>query len=242
MGTRSPERAASPSGDDSGTQALGEFLVDDLMRRILTGDVPVGSWLRHHSLAEHYGVSRTPVREALRVLHAQGIVTIAPNRGARVNGHSARDVRELGAVRGELEGMAAHLAADRIDDAGLARLNSAWTAYEEAAGRVRGDADAAALWSAANEEFHATIVAASGNDQLATTIADVSRRLPRNAAYAVYAGSSRLLRRNAEQHTQIADAINAGDADRARTAMRDHVVSSAEAMARWIEDGHGRST
>lgn len=241
MAARSPDETVSPPGDESGTQALGEFLVDDLMRRILTGDVPVGSWLRHNSVAEHYGVSRTPVREALRVLHAQGIVTIAPHRGARVNGHSARDVRELGAVRGELEGMAAHLAADRIDDAGLARLGSAWTAYEEAVAAAGPHADAAALWSTANEEFHSTIVTASGNEQLATTIADVSRRLPRNAAYAVYAGSSRLLRRNAEQHARIAEAITAGDADGARVAMRDHVVSSAEAMARWIEDGHGRS-
>ena len=117
-----------------GDEAISERVVEELQRRILNGQIPVGSWLRHSTIAEEFGVSRTPVREALRVLHAQGIVTIVRNRGARVNGHSGRDVRELGEVRAALEGLAAELA-PRQDPAGDAVKQALRHATEEAARR-----------------------------------------------------------------------------------------------------------
>ena len=231
-----------PPADRDTEGALGEWLADELLRRILSGDLAVGSWLRHSAVAEEFGVSRTPVREALRVLHAQGVVTITPNRGARVNGHGGRDIRELGAVRGELEGLAAELAAGRIDDDQLRRLNSAWDRYDAAveAGRDGGAGEAPEnsaprLWAEANEDFHGVILEAAASRQLSITLAEVSRRLPRNSAFAAYAGNSRLLRQNSEEHRLIAEAINAGDGAKARRAMTRHVRSAAEAMARWVE-------
>lgn len=215
-----------------GDAALSDRLVDELQRRIFSGDIAVGSWLRHAALATEFGVSRTPVREALRVLGAQGIVTIVPNRGARVNGHSGRDIRELGAVRAELEGLAAELAAEHISDRQLDRLRSAWDRFDA------DRADAPQQWADANDTFHSVILAASGNRQLGLAITDISRRLPRNSAYAAYAGNSRLLRQNHEQHQAIVDAVASGDTRRARSAMRRHIRSSAEAMARWVEDLH----
>ncbi len=222
--------------------SLSDRLVDELQRRIFSGDIPVGSWLRHAALADEFGVSRTPVREALRVLGAQGIVTIVQNRGARVNGHSGRDIRELGAVRAELEGLAAELAAERIDDRQLERLRSVWPQYEarqrsaNPSGAADSPEDPRQLWAEANEAFHSVILEASGNRQLGIAIADIGRRLPRNSAYSAYAGNSRLLRQNHEQHKAIVEAIANGDVRRAGTAMRRHIRSSAEAMARWIED------
>jgi DNA-binding GntR family transcriptional regulator len=225
---------------------MSDRLIDELQRRVFSGDLPVGSWLRHEALAEEFGVSRTPVREALRVLAAQGIVTIVQNRGARVNGHSGRDIRELGAVRAALEGLAAELAADRISDAQLDRLHAACERFtpEPAAtpdGHTEGDRhspEAARRWAEANDAFHSVILEASGNHQLALCLGDISRRLPRNSAYAAYAGSSRLLRQNAEEHRAIADAVARGDARRARAAMVKHINSAAEAMARWLENHH----
>jgi DNA-binding GntR family transcriptional regulator len=225
--------------------SLSDRLVDELQRRIFSGEIPVGSWLRHETLAQEFGVSRTPVREALRVLGAQDVVTIVQNRGARVNGHSGRDIRELGAVRAELEGLAAELAAGHIDDRQLERLQSAWQHYEDHFLPADDQAapalpeDAGRQWAEANDAFHSVILEASGNRQLAISIADVGRRLPRNSAYAAYAGNSRLLRKNHLEHKAIADAVTQGDVRRARTAMRQHIRSSAEAMARWIEDQQG---
>lgn len=223
--------------------SLADRLVDELQRRIFSGDLPVGTWLRHAALAEEFGVSRTPVREALRVLGAQGVVTIAQNRGARVNGHSARDIRDLGAVRAQLEGFAAELAADHISDDQLARMRTACDRFTEEIARPSAEAGPtapAARWAEANQAFHSVILEASGNRQLSLSLADINRRLPRNSAYAAYAGSSRLLNQNAREHQAIADAIADGDGRRARGAMVKHINSSAEAMARWVEDQHGR--
>lgn len=231
--------------DDSSTEiSLSDTLVEELQRRIFSGEFPVGSWLRHSALAEEFGVSRTPVREALRVLGAQGIVSIEQNRGARVNGHSGRDIRELGAVRAELEGLGAGLAADRIDDGQLERLQSAWQDYDKAVADQpdAGPVEARALWAAANDVFHSVILEASGNRQLMISIADISRRLPRNSSYSAYAGNSRLLRQNQMEHKAIADAIAQGDVKRARVAMIKHIRSAAEAMSRWMEDQQAASS
>ena len=221
--------------------ALSDRLVVELQRRILLGEVPVGSWLRHGTIAEEFGVSRTPVREALRVLQSQGIVTIVQNRGARVNGHSGRDIRELGEVRAELEGLAAELAADRIDDRQLDLMQNAWRGFEDAIGSIavaspQPTTEAGEQWVAANEVFHGVIIEASGNHQLALTIEDLSRRLPRNASYSVYARSSRLMQQNVDEHRAVADAILRRDGQGAREAMAAHITSAAESMARWAED------
>ncbi|MFC5676706.1 GntR family transcriptional regulator [Aeromicrobium endophyticum] len=225
----------------AGSGALSDRLVDELQRRILNGEVAVGSWLRHGAIAEEFGISRTPVREALRVLQAQGIVTIVQNRGARVNGHSGRDIRELGEVRAELEGLAAELAAERISDEQLERMHTAWKGFAEtiaelSTSRREPSEEANRVWAEANEAFHGVILEASGNRQLLLSINDVSRRLPRNSSFPAYAKSSRLLQQNVDEHLAVADAIVARDGPGARAAMAQHIRSSSESMARWAED------
>ena len=94
-------------------QALVDELAATIQARVLNGEIPTGTRLRQESLAAEFGVSRTPVREALRKLQANGIVEVQPHRGALVRRPSAREVREAYEVRAELEGLAASLAASR---------------------------------------------------------------------------------------------------------------------------------
>lgn len=225
-----------------GEGSLSDRLVDELQRRILSGAIPVGSWLRHNNIAAEFGISRTPVREALRVLGSRGIVTIVQNRGARVNGHSATEIRELGQVRAELEGFAAERAVQWINDDQLAEMQDALDrfavamddyAVDPAQSRTPG---ANTRWAETNECFHGSILRGSGNRQLLLSIEDISRRLPRNSNYPVYAGNSRLLQHNFAEHQAVADAIIAGNAKKARTAMVKHIRSSTESLARFIED------
>jgi DNA-binding GntR family transcriptional regulator len=221
--------------------AFSERLVEELQRRIITGQIPVGTWLRHGAIAEEFGVSRTPVREALRVLHAQGIVTIVQHRGARVNGHSGRDIRDIGQVRAELEGLAAELAATRMDDEHQERMILAVRDFEAAIEDYKADQgkmfkpEAALRWRNANEAFHGSIVEASGNPQIVASIADLSRRLPRNLSYSAYAGNTRALIQNMHEHEAVAAAITQKDARTARRLMTRHVLTSMEATARWTE-------
>lgn len=223
---------------------LSEGLVEELQRRIIAGQIPVGTWLRHGALADEFGTSRTPVREALRVLHAQGIVTIVQNRGARVNGHSGRDIRDIGQVRAELEGLAAELAATRMDDEHQERMILAVRDFEAAIEDYKLDRDrmfkpeAAQRWREANEAFHGSIVAASGNPQIVASIADLSRRLPRNLSYSAYAGNTRALSQNLREHDAVAQAITGKDGRAARRLMVRHIVASTEATARWTENNN----
>lgn len=224
-----------PTADES--LSLSDSLVAELQRRILGGQIAVGSWLRHEAIAEEFGVSRTPVREALRVLQAQGIVTIVRNRGALVEGLSGRDIRELGEVRAELEGLAASLAAENMTDDLLSVVTTAWDAFESELDA--GGADRTALetaWRDANRRFHTAVLTGCGNRQLVITITEVSRRLPTNSSFAIYARSSRLLRENLEQHHDIARAIESHDSHAARAAMSLHIRSTAEHLARWVEE------
>lgn len=210
-------------------------IITALQRGLVTGEIPIGTWLRHDALAAEFGVSRTPVREALRVLAAQGVITIVPNRGARVNGFSVRDIRETGEVRGELNGLAAELAASRIDDAQTLRLLHVWDAFREALDGGAPEETLSALWSEANEDFHSTIVDAAENHHLALTLADLHRRVPRNLSFSGYAGNSLRLRRNLAEHEAIACAIAAQDPVEARALATAHAKSANASTVHWIE-------
>src|SRR3954451_8950118 len=95
-------------------RALVDKLAAQLQARVLNGELASGTRLRQEALAEEFGVSRTPIREALRKLQASGLVEVQPRRGALVRAPSAREIRAAYEVRAELEGLAAELAARRI--------------------------------------------------------------------------------------------------------------------------------
>lgn len=219
----------------SSSESMSERVAAELQHRIIVGSIPVGTWLRHDAIAREFGISRTPVREALRIMAAQDLVTIEPHRGARVNGQSSQDVREIGVVRAELEGLAASLAAAHIDDAQAERMTLAWQDFEAAFHVTGPGEELAERWMESNEAFHSTILEASGNRYLQQAIADLRRKLPHNISFGAYAGSTRLIARNMAEHQAIADAILAQDAERARTLMSEHIRSSVEAAAHWIE-------
>jgi DNA-binding GntR family transcriptional regulator len=221
---------------DAALVSRTDRIVTAIQRGVVTGELPIGTWLRHGALADEFAVSRTPIREALRVLAAQGIVTIVPNRGARVNGLSGREIRELGEVRGNLQALAAELAAERSDDDQLRRMNHTWDRFTDLleAGPI-ATADLGEMWAAANEEFHGVIVEAAHNRQLTMTLGDLHRRIPRNLSFSGYAGHSHLLRRNLDEHLAIARAITEHDAPQARALMLAHCRGATQNTARWVE-------
>lgn len=226
--------SAAELGGERGS--LGEKLRAVLQRRILTGEISVGTWLRHDSIADEFDISRTPVREALRMLAAQGIVEIVPHRGARVNGLAVRDVIELAEVRAALEGMAARLAAERIDDEQLEHLGRVWDAFDDAAFVCsRSSRELSVMWSEANDTFHSLILRAAGNRQLSNSIADLRQRLPHNVAFGTYDGNCRLLQRNLAEHRAIAAAIIDQRPAEAERLMSEHILDSLAAMVRRME-------
>src|ERR1700753_2185897 len=100
---------------ESAKAAHTRLAYDAVRERIASGVFPPGSWLREHTVATSLGLSRTPVREALRLLAAEGVVELVHNRGARVSDWSAEDIDEAYRLRALIEGYGAGLAARRAD-------------------------------------------------------------------------------------------------------------------------------
>jgi DNA-binding GntR family transcriptional regulator len=219
-----------------------ERLAGAIQARVLSGAVPVGTRLRQEALAEEFGVSRTPVREALRTLEATGLVELMPNRGAVVRGPSAREIREAYEVRAELEGLAAELAAERISDGELLRLREAQALFRKSvktliARRARREAPwkDESVWVRANDLFHQAILDAAANGRLNGTIADLHRSFPRDLTWTALSRSSRLLEENVEQHEAILEAIELRDPAEARRRMVEHVRSAGELVTLHFE-------
>lgn len=221
------------------TETEGYALVDriaaTLHARVLRGEIPSGARLRQQMLAAEFDVSRTPIREALRKLQADGIVELEPHRGAVVRMPNAREIREAYEVRSELEGFAAELAAERIQEQQLSRLHEAAALFRLSIDELHehrrgggGDGVPHAIqdWTHANDVFHLAVLEAAGNERLRRTLADLHRTIPRDLTSIVLSENSRLLEENVEQHDAILAAIERLDPVAARRAMVAHVRSA----------------
>ncbi|MCB1520904.1 MAG: GntR family transcriptional regulator [Hyphomicrobiaceae bacterium] len=207
------------------TGALGfrAILEDD----IATGRLAPGARLDEISLAERFGVSRTPIREALQQLAAAGLVELRPYRGAVVSSPDPRRLMEMFEVMAELEAMCGRLAARRLISEREAELNASLAACDRAA--AAGDPDGYYL---ENERFHGVIYAASGNTFLAEQALLLHRRLApfRRLQLRV----RHRLQSSQREHAAIVGAIAAGDEDRAADLLRAHVVVQGERFADLI--------
>jgi|JI10StandDraft_1071094.scaffolds.fasta_scaffold191804_2 DNA-binding GntR family transcriptional regulator len=205
-------------------------LREDLAEEILSGRIGPGVRLDEQGLADRFGVSRTPVREALRQLAATGLVEARPHKGVVVTTPSPTALAESFEVMAELEAACAALAARRMPAAlrrSLARVH----------GRLRTLADAGDPedYAALNLEFHDTIWQGSGNATLAAMTADVRRRVgPFRRLQFRLAGR---LQRSWEEHDAVVRAIEQGDAAGARAAMLGHVGLVGDASADLVRPG-----
>jgi DNA-binding GntR family transcriptional regulator len=223
---------------------LVDRLTEAIHVAILNGEYPVGSRLRQEALAAQFGVSRTPVREALRKLEAAEVVELVANAGAVVRGPTPRAIREAYLVRAELEGLAVELAAPRMTQEDLLELRSADqrfnAAVREFAAQSTTDAGTAGnamnqAWSDANNLFHEIIQRASGNERLRKTISDLHLLFPRSLTWSALSVSLELLTANLEEHRRIREALERRDPATARLLMTYHVHRSGELVAQWWE-------
>ena len=195
---------------------LREIVYEELKRQILRGKITPGMRMMEVELAEEMGVSRTPVREAIRKLEKEGLVTIEPRRGAYASDISVKDMVDVLEVREDLEGFAAFLAADRITEAEVDELREITENYSEA---VRNNDTEKMITF--DERFHKKIVASSGNKtliQLSETVQELALRF----RYLYYDDFSRYVNMPVE-HKEILDALTSGNGDMARRSADDHV-------------------
>ena len=219
-------------------------LVAAIHARIGSGDVPVGTWLRQERLAQELGVSRMPVREALRQLEVLGVVEIIPNRGARVRLPSTFEVIEVFELRGMLEAHAGAAAAQLITSEQVEQLRHATDMFHRIIADLQdqknhntGAASARSRWYEANRAFHSIIIEASGNRTLGDVLRGLHLKIPQNLTWLGLNADIRRLERNAAEHEQIFAAINAGDAERTRELLLAHARQASELLVRALDDG-----
>jgi DNA-binding GntR family transcriptional regulator len=189
---------------------------EELLERIVAGELPPGARLRQEALAEELGVSRTPLREALARLVSEGLVEFAPNRGATVAERDFSDMEQAWRARLVIEPGAAWLAAERGDPEAIRRMR-------ETVERQRRVADDVTASFELNRKFHLALVAASGNPHLAqfSELLWLARiGLP---IFARQARDREHLLAWADDHEAIVEAISSGDAARAAELTRRHI-------------------
>ena len=214
-------------------RTLREVVADEIRDMIRRGDLQPGERLLEDRLAEQLGVSRNPIREAIRILENTGLVEVTPRRGAHVALLDPRRAIELLELRSVLEAFAAQLAAKRRTPEQLAAIRRCFD--EGRAATAAGDVVKAAK---AHRGFHKAIEAAAGNSYLAPAVEPL--RAQTELVFSVLIDRRGLI--GWTEHSDIIDAIEAGDEEAARLATRRHMSSVLDDLRRQSGDGVDAST
>ena len=192
---------------------------NELRDRILTGRLRPGDRLDLEQLTAEFGISRTPVREALLELSFEGLVAITPRSGMAVVGITPEDAVDNFAILAALAGKGAEMATRRITSEELQALR-------DVAATVHGDGDVVA----ANQRFHRAINLAARSPRLLTYLRQAVRVVPGNY-FELFPEQEERSRR---EHAALLDAMTRGDADAARHTMEAHVLTAGEALGDWL--------
>lgn len=196
--------------------ALFEQVADRLRRRIYEHALKPGEWIDEKALCEAFGISRTPLREALKVLSSEGLVELIPRRGSRVRSLDRTELGELFPVMAVLEGLCTREAAQRMGDADVERLQRCHDRLESRA--AAGDVDG---YYEENFQFHQSLLDLSGNRWLQRMAADL-RKILRLARHTQLTIPGRLQESLAE-HRAIMAALQRRDPLAADQAMQTHL-------------------
>ena len=194
---------------------------------IADGALPPGAKLVEKELCDSFGVSRTPLREAIRALAAEGVVVVTPNRGAAVATVTEDQILESFQVMGALEGLAGELAAPRMTGAQLDALRRAHAAMLDC--RQAGDLDG---YYAQNRAIHDVIFDAAGNGTLAETRQIIHRRIV-NLRFIARIADDEWATAIAE-HEEMLVALEARDGSALGAVLRRHLESKRRQVARWL--------
>jgi DNA-binding GntR family transcriptional regulator len=192
---------------------------------ILAGSFAQGSHITARQLAEATGLSRTPVREAMRRLDAEGMISLIPNRGAFVASWSDSEIEQIYELRVLLESFGAQVAAERINDEQRARLKALADEMGHLVEQRPIDVEAIAE---VNDKFHKGVLEACGNPRLRDllgAIIEVPLQLSTFRRYSI-----EQLRRSAAQHAELVSALMVGDGDWARSVMTAHIRSARHTL------------
>ena len=203
-------------------RALYEEVAEQLRQRIFRRELEPGSWIDELKIAEEFGISRTPLREALKVLAAEGLVTMKVRRGAYVTEMSEKDLRDVYHLLSLLESDAAGVVAERATDAQLKTLQDLHTELEAAV------ADREKFF-AINERFHMHLLEMADNRWRSQMVADLRKVMKLNRHNSLLKQGR--IEDSLNEHRAILAAMVARDASATARAMQAHFAQGLEAAA-----------
>lgn len=206
---------------------LRDVVFNTLRQAILTGELKPGERLMEIHLANKLGVSRTPIREAIRKLELEGLVTMIPRRGAEVAQITEKSLQDVLEVRSSLDALCAELACERISDEEIDELEAACEAFE-AATKTK---DTRAI-AAADVALHDIIVRATGNRRLVQLVNNLAEQMYRYRFE--YIKDFTMHGALIEEHRVIFEAIRKKDKETAAKAAITHIDNQMEAIARQL--------
>jgi DNA-binding GntR family transcriptional regulator len=203
-------------------RALYQEVADRLRQQIYDRTLEPGSWIDEMKLSQQFGISRTPLREALKVLAVEGLVTMKLRRGAYVTEVSRKDVSQVYHLLALLESDAAASVAERADEAQLGQLRQLHARLEK---QVRQRE----AFFATNEQFHLSLLQIAGNRWAMQIVVDLRKVMKLNRHHSLFKQGR--LSDSLAEHRALMDAIEARDAEGARALMRAHFEHGLEAAA-----------
>ncbi|WP_041328204.1 GntR family transcriptional regulator [Rubrobacter xylanophilus] len=212
----------------------GNSVLDQLRALIVEGEYGPGERLIEEQLAERLKVSRTPIRQALTRLEAEGLVEIIPNKGAMVCSFSIDDVWDIYDLRAVLEGYAARRAASKISSNELQYLEKLAGEMERIIGVFSDHEEETRKLVSLNNEFHGTIVVASRNRRLERLVQSTVQLPLVFKAFFWYGPHERMISNH--YHRQILKALRSGEAERAEILMREHVYEGRDFVIQALRE------
>jgi len=216
-------------------QTLREKILETIREAILKGDLKPGEKVAEPELAERFGISRTPIREAFRQLESEGYLTVIPRKGAVVAALSERDVQEFYAIKSILEGYAAELAAKNLSDKDLAKLE----AINDKLREIAEEGDVKAFYRVHNE-FHETFLKAADNSKLYELIQQLGMKFSR-LRMASLSVSGRMAISVAE-HDKLLDAFRRHDAKSAENLVKKTAAIGGKVLLESLAYSKGEPT
>jgi len=205
-------------------RALYQEVAEQLRQRIFNRELEPGSWIDELRLAKDYGISRTPLREALKVLATEGLVTMKVRRGAYVTEVSEQDLRDVYHLLALLESDAACQVAIVATDEQLAELQQLHRQLEQAGAPAQADH---ARFFQLNEQFHLRVLELANNRWASQMVADLRKVMKLNRHNSLFKQGR--IQQSLKEHQTVMQALLARDAAAANRAMRLHFVQGMEA-------------